>query len=138
MYFSVMEKEQSARQQKISRVLQQEIASLLQEALRMGAVKNLLVSVTKVRVTYDLSIAKVYLSIFPAQEAKSCIKALSSNSHQLRYDLSQRMRNQLRKIPELNFYLDDSLEYIDQIDRELKQGTNPFSNPKSLESRQKK
>ncbi len=138
MYFSVMEKEQSARQQKISRVLQQEIASLLQEALRMGAVKNLLVSVTKVRVTSDLSIAKVYLSIFPAQEAKSCIKALSSNSHQLRYDLSQRMRNQLRKIPELNFYLDDSLEYIDQIDRELKQGTNPFSNPESLESRQKK
>ena len=75
-----MEKEQSARQQKISRVLQQEIASLLQEALRMGAVKNLLVSVTKVRVSYDLSIAKVYLSVFPAQEAKSCITALSSNS----------------------------------------------------------
>ena len=74
-----MEKEQSARQQKISRVLQQEIAALLHEALRMGAVKNLLVSVTKVRVTSDLSIAKVYLSIFPAEEAQSTINALITN-----------------------------------------------------------
>ena len=133
-----MEKEQSARQQKISRVLQQEIAALLHEALRMGAVKNLLVSVTKVRVTSDLSIAKVYLSIFPAEEAQSTISALTTNRSQLRHDLAQRMRNQLRKIPDLNFYLDDSLEYIDQIDRELKQGTNPFSNPETLENRQKK
>ena len=92
-----MDKQETPRQQKINRVLQQEIATLLQQAVREGSVKNLLVSVTKVHVTSDLSIAKIYLSIFPVNDAKTYIETLAENSSQLRHDLAQRMKNQLRR-----------------------------------------
>ena len=133
-----MDKQETPRQQKINRVLQQEIATLLQQAVREGSVKNLLVSVTKVHVTSDLSIAKIYLSIFPVNDAKTYFETLAENSSQLRHDLAQRMKNQLRRIPELHFYLDDSLDYIEGIDQELNEGSIPLINPEFLDSRQKK
>jgi ribosome-binding factor A len=133
-----MNKPETPRQQKINRVLQQEIAILLQQAIREGSVKNLLLSVTKVHVTSDLSIAKIYLSIFPVKDAPSYMDALAKNSAPLRHDLSQRMKHQLRRIPELHFYLDDSLDYIEGIDRELSQGSNPLLHRETLESRKKK
>ena len=133
-----MDKQETPRQQKINRVLQQEIATLLQQAVREGSVKNLLVSVTKVHVTSDLSIAKIYLSIFPVNDANNYIDALKENRSQLRHDLVQRMKNQLRRFPELHFYLDDSLDYIEGINEELSTGTNPLINPESLDSRKKK
>ena len=133
-----MNKQETPRQQKINRVLQQEIATLLQQAVREGSVKNLLVSVTKVNVTSDLSIAKIYLSIFPVNDANTYIDTLKENRSQLRHDLAQRMKNQLRRFPELHFYLDDSLDYIEGINEELSMGTNPLINPESLDSRQKK
>lgn len=133
-----MDKQETPRQQKINRVLQQEIATLLQQAVREGSVKNLLVSVTKVHVTSDLSIAKIYLSIFPVNDANTYIDTLKENRSQLRHDLAQRMKNQLRRFPELHFYLDDSLDYIEGINEELRKGTNPLINPESLDSRQKK
>ena len=119
-------------------VLQQEIAALLQNAIRKGNVSNLMISVTKVNVTSDLSIAKVYLSIFPNNLASSYFENLKENKSQLRHDLSQKMKNQLRRIPELHFYLDDSLDYIEAIEKELDKGENPIKNPNDLESRQKK
>ena len=133
-----MDKQETPRQQKINRVLQQEIATLLQQAVREGSVKNLLVSVTKVHVTSDLSIVKIYLSIFPVNDANTYIDTLKENRSQLRHDLVQRMKNQLRRFPELHFYLDDSLDYIEGINEELSKGTNPLINPESLDSRQKK
>lgn len=133
-----MNKPETPRQQKINRVLQQEIAILLQQAIREGSVKNLLLSVTKVQVTSDLSIAKIYLSIFPVKDAPSYLDALAKNSAPLRHDLAQRMKHQLRRIPELHFYLDDSLDYIEGIDRELSQGSNPLLHRETLESRKKK
>ena len=133
-----MDKQGTPRQQKINRVIQQEIATLLQQAVREGSVKNLLVSVTKVHVTSDLSIAKIYLSIFPVNDANNYIDALKENRSQLRHDLVQRMKNQLRRFPELHFYLDDSLDYIEGINEELSTGTNPLINPESLDSRKKK
>lgn len=133
-----MEKQGTPRQQKINTVLQQEVATLLQKAVREGSVKNLLLSVTKVRVTSDLSIAKIYLSVFPVKDANTYVKTLQENNYQLRHDLAQRMKNQLRRIPELHFYLDDSLDYIEQIDRELNSGANPLNHPEILASRQKK
>jgi len=133
-----MDKQETPRQQKINRVIQQEIATLLQQAVREGSVKNLLVSVTKVHVTSDLSIAKIYLSIFPVNDANNYIDALKENRSQLRHDLVQRMKNQLRRFPELHFYLDDSLDYIEGINEELSTGTNPLINPESLDSRKKK
>lgn len=107
-----MEKHETPRQKKIGTVLQQEIAALLQNAIRKGNVSNLMISVTKVNVTSDLSIAKVYLSIFPNNLASSYFENLKENKSQLRHDLSQKMKNQLRRIPELHFYLDDSLDYV--------------------------
>jgi ribosome-binding factor A len=107
-------------------------------ALREGSVKNLLVSVTKVRVTSDLSTAKIYLSIFPAKDATAYLDTLQENSYQLRHDLAQKMKNQLRRVPDLHFYLDDSLDYIQGIEQELSKGVNPLKNPETLASRQKK
>ena len=133
-----MDKQETPRQQKINRVLQQEIAKVLQQAVSEGSIKNLLVSVIKVRVTSDLSIAKIYLSIFPVNDAITYIDALKENRSQLRHDLAQRMKNQLRRFPELHFYLDDSLDYIEGINEELRNGTNPLINPESLDSRKKK
>ena len=133
-----MKKHETPRQQKVNTFLQQEVAKLLQQAVREGSVNNLLVSVTKVNVTSDLSIAKIYLSIFPSKNTESYLKALQKNSYQIRYDLAQKMKNQLRKIPDLHFYHDDSLDYIEGINKELNDGENPLTNLKTLASRQKK
>ncbi|MFZ9075062.1 MAG: 30S ribosome-binding factor RbfA [Flavobacteriaceae bacterium] len=133
-----MDKQETPRQKKINTVLQQEIAVLLQKAIRKGNVSNLMVSVTKVQVTSDLSLAKVYLSIFPNDKAVTLFEGLKENGYQLRHDLSQIMKNQLRRIPELLFYLDDSLDYIEKIEQEIKAGGNPIKNPSTLETRQKK
>tara|TARA_Y100000992_G_C21117065_1_gene420051 strand:- start:304 stop:705 length:402 start_codon:yes stop_codon:yes gene_type:complete len=132
-----MEKQESSRQKKINAVLQEEIASLIQNAIRKSSVANLMVSVTKVRVTSDLSIAKIYLSIFPNEKAVSYFGNIKNNRFQLRHDLSKKMKNQLRKIPELSFYLDDSLNYIEVIEKELSSGKNPIKNPSSLKNRPK-
>ena len=133
-----MNKQETPRQQKINNLLQKEVATLLQQAIREGSVNNLLVSVTKVHVTSDLSISKVYLSIFPTKDSKSYLKTLKENSYQIRYDLAKKMKNQLRKVPELHFYLDDSLDYIEVIDKELNEGLNPLKYPGTLSTRQKK
>ena len=133
-----MNKQETPRQQKINKLLQKEVATLLQQAIREGSVSNLLVSVTKVHVTSDLSISKVYLSIFPTKDSKSYLKTLQENSYQIRYDLAKKMKNQLRKVPELHFYLDDSLDYIEVIDKELNEGINPLKYPGTLSTRQKK
>ena len=133
-----MNKQETPRQQKINNLLQKEVATLLQQAIRVGSVNNLLVSVTKVHVTSDLSISKVYLSIFPTKDSKSYLKTLQENSYQIRYDLAKKMKNQLRKVPELHFYLDDSLDYIEVIDKELNEGINPLKYPGTLSTRQKK
>lgn len=133
-----MEKKETSRQKKINTVLQQEIATLLQEAIRKGSTTNILVSVTKVKVTADLSIAKIYLSIFPNEKKTTYFDNIKENSFQIRHDLSQRMKNQLRRIPELVFFLDDSLDYIDRIEKELDQGEDPIRDPSNLQARQKK
>ena len=118
--------EQSPRQQKIGTLLQKEVAQLLQSAVRQEGISNLILSVTKVRVTVDLSLAKVYLSIFPSEKADFYLNALQQNSFQLKHDLSQLLKNQLRRIPELVFYLDDSLDYIEAIEKDLTRPDNPI------------
>jgi len=133
-----MDKQETPRQKKINKVLQQEVAMLLQGAIRQENVSNLMISVTKVHVTSDLTSAKIYLSIFPTQDAQRHFEVLKENKFQLRHDLSQRMKNQLRRVPDLQFFLDDSLDYIESIDNELKKGENPIKNPEALEPRQKK
>ena len=129
---------ESPRQKKIGALLQQEIAKLLQGAVRKEGVSNVLISVTKVNVTVDLSIAKVYLSLFPSKEANKWLEGIQSNAFQVKHDLSQLLKNELRRIPELHFFMDDSLDYIEEIDEALKSPENPILDPKQLEKRQKK
>ena len=129
---------ESPRQKKIGALLQQEIAQLLQGAVRKEGVSNLLISVTKVSVTVDLSIAKVYLSLFPSTEAAKWLEGIQSNAFQVKHDLSQILKNELRRIPELHFFMDDSLDYIEEIETALKTPENPIMAPEKLAKRQKK
>ena len=101
---------ETQRQKKIAGILQKDLAEILQRAAVDAGLKGLIISVSKVNVTSDLSIAKVYVSIFPVKEAR---------------------------VPELQFLLDDSLEYIDQIEKSLQGGDNPIENPDLLPRRKK-
>ena len=129
---------ESPRQKKIAALLQQEIAQLLQGAVRKNGVSNLLISVTKVSVTVDLSIAKVYLSLFPAKGAQEWLEGIQSNAFQVKHDLAQVLKNELRRIPELLFFIDDSLDYIEGIENALERGNNPIKQPSELAKRKKK
>lgn len=109
---------QETRQNRISRLLQKELSLIFQSQTRM--MHGVMVSVTRVKVSPDLSICTAYLSIFPSEKADEIIKNVTTNQSMIRYDLGQRVRNQLRIIPELRFFIDDSLDYIDRIDELLK------------------
>ena len=130
--------EKTPRQKKVATAIQQELAVMLQEAIRNQGASNLVLSITKVNVTIDLSLAKVYLSIFPKDIANTCLKGIKENSNQIRHDMSQRMKNQLRRMPEFSFYIDDSLDYVDAIEKALNQPDNPIEDAKGLPKRQKK
>ncbi len=108
---------ESKRQAKIARLLQKELSEIFRkETARLGGV---IVSVTEVRVTPDLSLARAYLSIFPSDKSAEVLENINRQSKTVRYELAQAVRQILRKCPELQFYLDDSLDYIENIDRLL-------------------
>lgn len=109
---------EETRQNRIARLLQKELATIFQGQTHM--MHGVLVSVTRVRVSPDLSICTAYLSIFPSEKSEELIENINTNEKQIRFELGRRVRNQLRIIPELRFYLDDSLDYIDHIDELLK------------------
>ena len=109
---------QETRQNRIARLLQKELASIFQSETR--AMHGVLVSVTRVKVSPDLSICTAYLSIFPSDKAEELLTNINKNEKTIRYDLGQRLHNQLRIIPELRFFIDDSLDYIERIDELLK------------------
>ena len=99
--------------------------------------RGIIISVTKVKVTVDLSIAKVNLSIFPIDKREELLEGIRSNSTLIKHELAQRTKHQLRRMPRLEFFIDDSLEYIDNIDRSLKGLDNPIDNPDLLGKRKK-
>ena len=126
------------RQKKIAGVLQKDLVNVLQNAAQEG-MKGVIISVTKVNVTADLSVAKVYLSIFPNDKRDELIEGIKTNTVLIRHELAQRTRNQLRRMPELTFYLDDSLDYIENIDASLRGDVeNPIKNPEILSKKKKK
>lgn len=108
---------QETRQNRIARLLQKELSLIFQSQTRMT--HGLLVSVTRCRISPDLSICTAYLSIFPSEKSEETIRNITANERTIRYELGTRVRNQLRIIPELRFFLDDSLDYIDRIDQLL-------------------
>ena len=110
----------TARQQKVSRLLQKELGEYLQRSgpeLTQGK----MITVTVVRISPDLGVAKVYLSIFPGEGAEATVQAISEKAGLARSAMGNRLRNQLRHIPQFAFFLDDSLDYIDRIEDLLKE-----------------
>ncbi len=125
------------RQKKIGSLLQNDLVDILQGEVRKNGIHNLIISVSRVNVTSDLSIAKVFLSVFPSDKGEEILTAVKSNSALIKNDLAQRVKNQLRKVPNLIFYIDDSLDYIEKIDKALTGEENPVENPDLLYKRKK-
>jgi ribosome-binding factor A len=123
------------RQKKIGGVIQKDLVDILQGEVRKNGVSNLIISVSKVSVTTDLSVATVHLSVFPQEKAGEILEAVKSNAKNIKHDLSQRVRLQLRKVPNLVFFIDDSLDYIEKIDNALANRDNPIENRELLEKR---
>ena len=134
-YFCAMEETQ--RQKKIGNLLQKDLVDILQRAATDGGLRGIIISVTKVRVTTDLSIAKVYLSIFPSEKSKDLIEGITLNAGSIRHEMARRTKNQLRRMPDLEFFNDDSLDYMDNIERSLKGIENPIKDPNLLDKRKK-
>jgi ribosome-binding factor A len=109
----------STRQKKISRLIQKELAEIF---LRKGTeiAPGKMISITRVRVSPDLSFAKTFISIFPSNDQDAVLTSIHSHTPKIRYELGQKVRTQLRIVPEIVFYIDDSLDYIDNIEKLLK------------------
>jgi ribosome-binding factor A len=111
---------EKTRQNKISRLLQKDLAEIFQREAR-DLMHGIMLSVTKVRISPDLSVARVYLSVFPSEKGKDVLFEIKQQQSRIRGLLGQRVGKQLRIVPQLDFFIDDSLDYIENIDRLLKE-----------------
>jgi ribosome-binding factor A len=111
---------ENTRQKKVSRLLQKEVAEMFQRELH-ELLHGAMLSVTVSRATPDMSLVKLYVSIFPEGKAAEVLASIEENKAKVRYALGKRIGKQMRIVPELNFYLDDSMSYMDNIDRLLKE-----------------
>ncbi len=126
---------ETTRQKKIAGILQNDLAVLLLSLLKNSGKSNILSSVTKVKVSPDLSLAKIYVSVFPVLHADSILKLIGKNKNSIRRSLGELIKNQVRRIPDLAFYIDDSLEHIDKIEAALKGVEDPIKNSTLLNKR---
>ena len=108
----------NTRQQKISRLIQKELSELFLQQTKLT--KGLMITVSGVTVSSDLRIASVYLSVFPSEKGEETVKNINDDVKDIRYDFGQRVRHQLRIIPELRFFLDRTIDYMAHIDELLK------------------
>jgi len=132
-YFCTME--ETNRQKKIAGVLQNDLAIVLQKMLLDGGQKGVIISVTKVTVTTDLSLSKVFVSVFPADKGSLIVIELNANKPRIKHQVAQKVKHQLRKMPDLIFYNDDSLEYINSIGEAIKGEENPIKDTDLLPKR---
>ena len=109
---------QETRQARIARLLQKELSLIFQSQTRM--MHGVMVSVTRVKISPDLSICTAHLSVFPSEKGEEILNNIKANEKSIRYELGTRVHNQLRIIPELRFFIDDSLDYLEKIDELLK------------------
>ena len=114
-----MESTESTRQKKVAKLIQKEIAGIF---LHKGSeyAPGKMISITKVRVSPDLSYAKIYISIFPSTNYNDILHKIQDHANKIRFDLGHKVRSQLRIVPEIAFFIDDSLDYIEKIDKLLK------------------
>lgn len=106
------------RQDKVAKQIQKDIAEIIQSN-SAGFFKGKMLTVTNVRITPDLGLARIYISVFPSEDSEVVIKELNKHISLYRNELGQKLRHQLRKVPEIKFYLDDSLDYIENIENLL-------------------
>ncbi len=117
---------ESNRQRKVAQIIQEDFAELFRKQAAESK-QSILVSVSDVKITPDLGIAKIYLSIFPQEFRSAVMKEIEENKAQYRNFLGQKMAKQVRVIPQLNFYLDTALDDVERLDRELRgEGDNPI------------
>ncbi|MBR6374629.1 MAG: 30S ribosome-binding factor RbfA [Alloprevotella sp.] len=109
---------ETTRQQKISRLIQKELGDIFQRQTQ--TMRGVLVSVSRVRISPDMSVCRAYLSVFPSEKAQEIVENINANAAAVRFELGKRVRHQLRIIPEIKYFIDDSLDYIDHIDELLK------------------
>ena len=107
----------STRQNKVARLIQKELSDMFVAQTRQ--MRGVLVSVSQCRISPDMSVCRVYLSVFPSERAEEIVGNINANQKQVRFELGTRMRHQLRIVPELKFFIDDSLDYAEHIDELL-------------------
>mgnify|MGYP002621776193 FL=1 len=128
---------ETTRQNKIARLIQKDLSNIFQAQTRQT--RGILVSVSVVRISPDLSVAKAYLSIFPSAKAQEILQNINDHASQIRFEMGKLQRHQLRIIPELKFFLDDSLDYLENIDKLLsedkeKTADNAETRPENTET----
>ena len=128
---------ETTRQKKVGVFLRKDITEILQKLLKETSITSTIVSVTKVRVSQDLSSAKVYISVFPAKNTSAIFELIELKKAEIRGFLGVLIKNQIRRVPELFYYNDDSLEHIDSIDAALKKPEDPIKDQSLLEKRKK-
>jgi len=126
---------ETTRQKKISGVLQNDLTSILQKLLKSVGKNSVISSITKVKVSPDLSVAKVYVSVFPINQSAVIFELIELNKSSIRNSLGMLIKNQVRRVPVLAFYLDDSLEYINKIENALKGKGDPIKDESLLDKR---
>ena len=110
---------EKTRLKKVDRLIQKELSLIFQQN-PLVEYRNILISVTVVRISPDLSVARVYLSIFPSDNSEEIVEKITERTGKIKYELGKKLRHQLRKLPDLKFFVDDSLEYAGKIDDLLK------------------
>ena len=110
---------ESTRQLKISRLIQKDLGMIFQQ-LSHSLFGGAMITVTKVHITRDLAIAKIYLSLFVTSDKPALLESIRMHSKEIRRELGSRVHHQLRIIPELHFFMDDSLDYLENIENLLK------------------
>ncbi len=111
---------ETTRQQKIARLIQKEMSEIFEFEMR-NIFPGVMITVTKANVTKDLSVARIYLSLFATKDKKASLEKIRTHTSELRYKLGQRIRQQVRIIPNLEFFEDDSLDYLENIEKLLKE-----------------
>ena len=110
---------EKTRLKKVDRLIQKELSLIFQQN-PLAEYRHILISVTVVRISPDLSVARVYLSIFPSDDSEEIVEKITERTGKIKYELGKKLRHQLRKLPDLKFFVDDSLEYAGKIDDLLK------------------
>jgi ribosome-binding factor A len=125
------------RQKKIAGVLQNDLALVLQKMLRESGQLGIIISVSKVTVTTDLSLSKVFTSVFPPEKSDLIVRELNELKPKIKHQIAQKTKHQFRKMPDLVFYNDDSLEYINNLENAVKGKENPIMDTDLLDKRKK-